>query len=314
MGSQDLNIAVDQKDLEAFHQKFEQDCIDGCRLLAYLIISAFSIFYLLDLVIVPKQYLFLFGILRLSVCLSAFIILILIKKYGLKLPVKPEIITVYLTLTVGLAVVVMTHFTGGHRSPYYAGISLVLFGVTLGTPMRIGYSLFFNTTIYLAYFFINFFFDTITDWPLFINNCTFLLGNVLFSLLTTQIGYHFRKENFLTNRSLENANNRLKSLDRIKSEFFANISHELNTPVTLILSSVENFSSESTLHTIRQNSHRLSALIQDLLDLSRNEMGQTKLQATKIQNASVYFNAITESITPLMQERGIQWTLCLEEK
>ncbi len=89
---------------------------------------------------------------------------------------------------------------------------------------------------------------------------------------------------------------RIKDLDEIKSRFFANISHEFRTPLTLIrgpLQQIEeesgrNENAESTVNvswrkikTMRRNTDRLLELVNQLLDLSRLDSGKMKLQITK---------------------------------
>ena len=72
----------------------------------------------------------------------------------------------------------------------------------------------------------------------------------------------------------------LRQLDETKSRFFANISHEFRTPLTLILAPTEQLMSENTkpknrrrLQLIEQNAHQLLRLINQLLDLSKLEAG-----------------------------------------
>ncbi len=67
-------------------------------------------------------------------------------------------------------------------------------------------------------------------------------------------------------------------LDELKSRFFADISHEFRTPLTLILGPIEQLISgahdrdaNADYRLIRRNAHRLLRLITDLLDLSRLE-------------------------------------------
>ena len=81
---------------------------------------------------------------------------------------------------------------------------------------------------------------------------------------------------------------RLAEVDRLKSRFFANISHEFRTPLTLILGPAEQ-AIESTqepsmrqkLHLIKNNTEKLHALVNQLLDFSRLESGTMKLQVSR---------------------------------
>lgn len=70
---------------------------------------------------------------------------------------------------------------------------------------------------------------------------------------------------------------RLRQLEAVRRDFVANVSHELKTPITAIRGSVETLLEGSTgtekrfLDIIFKQSERLSALVEDLLDLSRIE-------------------------------------------
>ncbi len=90
--------------------------------------------------------------------------------------------------------------------------------------------------------------------------------------------------------TIEKQTRRLLEMDRIKSRFFANISHEFRTPLTLIMSPLEDMLSSDTntkaldpalsktLGGIQRNSHRLLRLINQLLDLSKMESGNMQPQ------------------------------------
>ena len=85
--------------------------------------------------------------------------------------------------------------------------------------------------------------------------------------------------------TLEKQAKELLELDRLKSNFFANISHEFRTPLTLIKGQIENILGIVKDENIRKklsvafnNSNRLNRLINQILDLSRLESGTIKLE------------------------------------
>lgn len=78
----------------------------------------------------------------------------------------------------------------------------------------------------------------------------------------------------------------LRKLDQLKSHFFANISHEFRTPLTLILGQIDNVMSsdidnreKGKLQVANRNARRLLTLINQLLDLSKLEAGSMELTA-----------------------------------
>lgn len=95
--------------------------------------------------------------------------------------------------------------------------------------------------------------------------------------------------------------------DVIKSRFFANISHEFRTPLTLILGPAEKIISQTSddvikdANIIKRNSRRLLQLINQLLDLSKLESGKLKLEASKgnivsfVKGVALSFESLAES-------------------
>lgn len=77
---------------------------------------------------------------------------------------------------------------------------------------------------------------------------------------------------------------RLRELGEMKSRFFANISHEFRTPITLIKSPLQTLKAsgvtatqQSQLELIDRNANRMLELVNQLLELSRIDAGQLKL-------------------------------------
>jgi signal transduction histidine kinase/DNA-binding response OmpR family regulator/ligand-binding sensor domain-containing protein len=89
------------------------------------------------------------------------------------------------------------------------------------------------------------------------------------------------------NLQLQEQSQKLEEMDKVKSRFFANISHEFRTPLTLIMSPLEEMLSDSQdkkkkekFKVMLKNSQQLLTYINQLLDLSRFDSGKMKLQAS----------------------------------
>ncbi|MEZ4858305.1 MAG: response regulator [Flavobacteriaceae bacterium] len=100
--------------------------------------------------------------------------------------------------------------------------------------------------------------------------------------LTALIGLFF----FVQYKNRIKTNKKLRELDQAKSAFFANISHEFRTPLTLIKGPIEDQLAEENLPTTARknltlakfNTHRLEGLVEQLLALSKLESGAFKLR------------------------------------
>jgi signal transduction histidine kinase/DNA-binding response OmpR family regulator len=98
----------------------------------------------------------------------------------------------------------------------------------------------------------------------------------------------------------------LAQIDRAKTAFFSNVSHEFRTPLTLILgptedalSSPERALTGESLETVHRNELRLLKLVNGLLDFARIEAGRaqasyqpTDLRALTVDLASTFRSAI----------------------
>lgn len=80
---------------------------------------------------------------------------------------------------------------------------------------------------------------------------------------------------------------KLKKLENIRKDFVANVSHELKTPITAIKGYAENLldgaiydknNAKKFIEIIKNQIDRLSALIDDLLTLSKIESGEIKIE------------------------------------
>jgi PAS domain S-box-containing protein len=117
-----------------------------------------------------------------------------------------------------------------------------------------------------------------------------------------------------SNAQLEQANAELMKLDRLKSEFVSNVSHELRTPLTAVRAYAETLlqyrsigeeKRDSFVQIILQQTERLSVLVEDLLDLSKIEAGEIKLNLASIDIEEA-IEAALQSVTPAAERKGIE--------
>ena len=114
-----------------------------------------------------------------------------------------------------------------------------------------------------------------------------IYGLLIFAMLFFLRRYELNRIKLKNQLKLEKVeSNSLRRLDQLKSRFFANISHEFRTPLTLILGQIENAMSsdidakvKGKLQIANRNSKRLLTLINQLLDFSKIESGNMELNA-----------------------------------
>ena len=150
--------------------------------------------------------------------------------------------------------------------------------------------------------------------PWYINNFAKLVYLCLL-LLTVYFIYNYLKWRWGVKLQLEmehTETTRLKELDEFKTKLYTNISHEFRTPLTLILSPTENqltrkdISKEdkNDLSLIQRSAKRLLNLVNQLLDLSKLETGNLKLQIEK-DNLSIFFKQLASSFKYKAKEKQI---------
>src|SRR5215468_1724233 len=115
-------------------------------------------------------------------------------------------------------------------------------------------------------------------------------------------------------RQLETANERLKELDGLKSDFVSNVSHELRTPLTAIKGAVDlllrevpgplNENQTHHLSRVRSNTQHLAGLINDLLDLSKIEQGKVELDACRVSLGGL-LHEVMETVKPMAAEKPV---------
>ena len=120
---------------------------------------------------------------------------------------------------------------------------------------------------------------------------------------------------------LHDATNERES-ERLKSEFLSVVSHELQTPLAAIVGAADILLDEDTgrltpeqsrfLSTIRRNGNRLTALVHDLLDVSRLEAGRVELDRQPIDLAPIIRSSV-HSLANLFDQKNQSVQLDLQE-
>lgn len=108
----------------------------------------------------------------------------------------------------------------------------------------------------------------------------------------------------------------LAKLDKLKTEFFMNISHEFRTPLSLMLGPVktltQKYPAEALLFTIKRNAERLQQLINQTLDFSRLESGGEKPRPQK-GDIVLFIKKVVENFSVWLAEKNINLILNVNE-
>ncbi len=154
--------------------------------------------------------------------------------------------------------------------------------------------------------------------------CNLLFGNSIinhyFNLIGTLIEILFFTYALnLRKKYAEQERDVLIKMNALKSRFFANISHEFRTPLTLIKSPVQSLKSKindqnqlKELSLIDNNSNRMLELVDQLLELSKLDSGNLKL-ILKDGNIANFLHTITESFEFQAKENNLNFIINIQK-
>ncbi|WP_242951973.1 sensor histidine kinase [Clostridium felsineum] len=110
---------------------------------------------------------------------------------------------------------------------------------------------------------------------------------------------------------------KMRATDKLKGEFFTNITHELRTPINVIYSAIQvmemridknNFDRRNInkyMKVLKQNCYRLLRIISNLIDITKIDSGFLKPCVSDREIISLIEN-ITMSIVPYLHEKGME--------
>lgn len=113
--------------------------------------------------------------------------------------------------------------------------------------------------------------------------------------------------------TIQEQTEKLKVLDEAKTRFFSNITHEFRTPLTLILGPLEQIQQKrppekklyKSLQGVQKNAQHLLGLINQLLDISKLESGNMKLEMSH-GDIIEQTQSIVERMQPMADQKSIQ--------
>lgn len=155
------------------------------------------------------------------------------------------------------------------------------------------------------------------------DHLTRILDLIIFSghrsFLTSEMHVASVRESFRAlaekNAALQDAYDKLKELDRLKSNFLATVSHELRTPLTSIIGYSDmlatgiagelNEEQAEFVETIRSKGDHLLALIGSLLDLNKLEQGRVSLSLVHI-DVPALIDEVKKTLTPVASKKAVR--------
>ncbi|MCK5076460.1 MAG: hybrid sensor histidine kinase/response regulator, partial [Calditrichia bacterium] len=150
------------------------------------------------------------------------------------------------------------------------------------------------------------------------NQAYFIFIILIISIIYTGLRFKINRERLKNELKLKDMEaGKFQELDRMKSHFFANISHEFRTPLTLILGPMEKLLSsdlnenkgnkgniKNHYKLITRNANRLLRLVDQLLDLSKLEAGKLSINAVPV-DCIFFLKGLFHSFMSLAERKQI---------
>jgi signal transduction histidine kinase/DNA-binding response OmpR family regulator/ligand-binding sensor domain-containing protein len=136
-----------------------------------------------------------------------------------------------------------------------------------------------------------------------------VVGYLTYVLRHSRIAYRRRIDN------MKEEARREKAIDDMKINFFANVSHDLRTPLTLIIAPVEDLidkardnDTKSILIMVHKNAQRLYSLVNQILDFRKIGIGGQKFQLQTVDIVGLVRGA-TDTFRLMAQSQKIKLTM-----
>ncbi len=121
----------------------------------------------------------------------------------------------------------------------------------------------------------------------------------------------------INNKRLSHANQEISHVSAFKEHFYLNVSHELRTPLTMIIASLSQLAAQTgntvsnikdQLSVMKQHSHYLLRLVNQLLDFRKIETGRYPIHVQE-GNLGEFIQQIKKRFDPFARQHAINLTL-----
>jgi len=292
------------------------------RTALWIALALIPCFGILDILVGASSLRFLWTIRALVIAGTALMFLL---RRGRGFDHHPELVTAAYCILIASGISAMTVVMGGLASEYYAGLSLVIVGAGLLFVWRPGTVLCTHALILGSFLSPNL---IVHGWPSdgsAFSNLAFLIAIAIIGAIGQMVLYRSQREQVFnqvaleeTKANLETAHEQLKQLDRFKSQFFANITHEFKTPLAMILSPLELLlhgevggigpTQRATFEMMFRSGMKLLKMIGDLLDLSKLEESRLRLKISE-HDLAEHLRGLCDQVQPLAQRKRIDMKL-----
>ena len=303
-------------ELEEAYCKYDMDLRKrGLKITLLLGIAFVVIFGLLDFVMYPENAVNLI-IARVFTAVILLILLVSLTRGWLS---SIKFLGLLVPIVVFVLIDILIFLTDGGYSPYYAGLTLTIVALSTLSAWTFHEALFACLTMLFLYVVTSVLHMQIhsADFygsAIFINNLFFLMAISSFCVLSSYLNSKLRFKEFCLNHELEGKNEELSKIDQMKTQFFANISHEFRTPLTLILGPVQDLlydpsnklsaAVNNSLNIVKHNGFRLLKLVNDLLDIISLDEGKSKVRLLKI-NLNEIVGGLVDSMNHMADMKGV---------
>jgi signal transduction histidine kinase len=307
-----------------FDQRWKSWLLDrnrrGTRLSLWIGLSLYPIFGVLDYLVAPERWLwFLYGN-RIAFTVITLTMFRIVGRSAFD--AHPFAFSSGYLLLSSFGISLMTILLGGLASPYYAGLTLAIIAIGLLFVWPTNVVIFTHATIIGLFVLPNVLLGKIGPPLAALSNLFFLLSTAIIAGTGQILAYRSQRKQVAgqlvierTKANLEHAHEQLKQLDHFKSQFFANVTHELKTPLAMILTPLELLLDErweakaietqrGSLEGMYRSGLKLLRLIDDLLDLSKLEESRLRLRIDEHDLVS-YLRGLLSQIQTLAQRKGI---------